>query len=204
VKWTIPAVLLLLLVPFCLAADKKEEKPKSAQSIDELRQQIEKILKGTHTNGVSVAIVHKDGPEWVTGLGMADLASNRSATADTLFRIGSTSKAFASLSILLLADQGTPGTCASRSVSGACAIERCSPSSVPFPPQPPRKVALPCSAGSPVLRHSPTSPARTCPPCGLWPSRTGLDRKTKACWRSPGSRACCFSACAGSQTTQDR
>ena len=105
-KCTVPAVLLLLLVPFCLAADKKEEKSKPAQSIDELRQQIEKILKDTHTNGVSVAIVHKDGPEWVTGLGMADLASNRPATADTLFRIGSTSKAFASLSSLLLADQG--------------------------------------------------------------------------------------------------
>src|SRR6059058_944137 len=30
----------------------------------------------------------------------------------------------------------------------------------------------------------------------------GLDHQTKACWRSPGSRACCFSACAGSQTTQ--
>ena len=93
----IPAVILLLLVPFCLAADKKEERPKPAQSIDELRQQIEKILKDTHTNGVSVAIVHKDGPEWVTGLGIADLASNRPATADTLFRIGSTSKAFVSL-----------------------------------------------------------------------------------------------------------
>jgi hypothetical protein len=37
---------------------------------------------------------------------------------------------------------------------------------VPFPPQPPRKVALPCPVGSPVLRRSPTSPARTCPPCG--------------------------------------
>src|SRR6185312_348099 len=56
---------------------------------------------------------------------------------------------------------------------------RCSPSSVPFPPQPPQKVALPCSAGSQVIRHSPTSPAHTCPPCGLWPSRTGLDRHTK-------------------------
>src|ERR1022692_2575853 len=33
--------------------------------------------------------------------------------------------------------------------------------------------------------------------------RTGLDRQTKACWRFPGSRACCFSACAGSQPTQD-
>src|SRR5581483_3735311 len=59
-----------------------------------------------HTPGVSVAIVHKDGPEWVTGVGMADVASGRAATADTLFRIGSTSKAFTSLSILMLADQG--------------------------------------------------------------------------------------------------
>jgi len=39
--------------------------------------------------------------------------------------------------------------------------------SAPLPPQPPRKVALPCSAGSQVVRHSPTSPARACPPCGL-------------------------------------
>jgi CubicO group peptidase (beta-lactamase class C family) len=109
VKWIIRVVLLFLLTWSCLAADKpagKDEKPKPAQSIDELRQQIEKILKDTHTNGVSIAIVHKNGPEWVTGLGMADLAGNRAATADTLFRIGSTSKTFVSLSILMLVDQG--------------------------------------------------------------------------------------------------
>jgi len=99
---------------------------------------------------------------------------------------------------LLAAHRPFPGTCGSRSVSGACGIERCSPRPVPFPPQPPQKVSLPCSAGSQVLRHSPTSPARACPPFGLWPSRTGLDCQTKACWRSPGSRACCFLACAGS------
>jgi len=109
----IPVVLLAVLTPLCLAADqgadkddKKNEKPKPAQSIDELRQQLEKILKDTHTPGVSVAIVHRDGPEWVAGLGTADVASSRPNTPDTLFRIGSTSKAFASLSILMLADQG--------------------------------------------------------------------------------------------------
>ncbi|MGD1077962.1 MAG: serine hydrolase domain-containing protein [Candidatus Sulfotelmatobacter sp.] len=109
-KWIIPIILVAMLAPLGLAADKaadkKEEKPKPAQSIDELRQQLEKILKDTHTPGVSVAIVHRDGPEWVAGLGTADVASNRANTADTLFRIGSTSKAFASLSILMLADQG--------------------------------------------------------------------------------------------------
>ena len=109
VKWIIRVVLLFLLTWSCLATDKpagKEEEPRPAQSIDELRQQIEKILKDTHTNGVSIAIVHKNGPEWVAGVGMADLASNRAATADTLFRIGSTSKAFVSLSILMLVEQG--------------------------------------------------------------------------------------------------
>ena len=104
----IPAVLFLLLLPICIAADKekKEEPPKPAQSTDELRQQLEKILKDTHTPGISVAIVHKDGPEWVAGVGIADVASNRQNTPDTLFRIGSTSKAFTSLSILILSHQG--------------------------------------------------------------------------------------------------
>jgi len=108
VKSIISAVLFLLMLSVCVATDKdkKEEQPKVAQSTDELRQQLEKILKDTHTPGVSVAIVHKDGPEWVSGVGVADVASNRATTADTLFRIGSTSKAFASLSILMLADQG--------------------------------------------------------------------------------------------------
>ncbi len=113
-KWIIPFVLVAVFTPL-LAADKaadkdkdknKDEKPKPAESIDELRQQLEKILKDTHTPGLSVAIVHRDRPEWVAGLGTADVASGRATTADTLFRIGSTSKAFASLSILKLADQG--------------------------------------------------------------------------------------------------
>ena len=75
---------------------------------------------------------------------------------------------------------------------------KASPSSAPFPPRPPQEVALPCSVGSQVIRRSPTSPARTCPSCGYVPSRTGLRMMPKARWRSPGSRPCCFSACAGS------
>src|SRR5215471_8139986 len=92
----------------------------------------------------------------------------------------------------------------SRSVSGTCEIERCSPQSASFPPQPPQRVTLRCSVGSLVLRRSPTSPERSCPPFGLWPSRTGLDLSVETSRRSLGSRACCFSACAGSSTTQDR
>jgi CubicO group peptidase (beta-lactamase class C family) len=101
----VAALLLAALPAGTFAADKKDE-PKAAQSVPELRQQLEKILKDTHTPAVSLAIVHKEGPEWVGALGLANVAGNQPATADTLFRIGSTSKAFASLSILKLADEG--------------------------------------------------------------------------------------------------
>ena len=106
------AKFILCALIFCqpatvsFAQNKKEEAPKPAQSIKELRQQLERILAETHTPGLSVAIVHKDGPEWVAGLGKSDVATNHATTDQTLFRIGSTSKAFASLSILKLANEG--------------------------------------------------------------------------------------------------
>ena len=104
-RWIMPVVLLSLLVPAGWADDAKEQ-PKPAQSIPELQKQLETILQETHTPGVSIAIVHREGPEWVAGLGLADVASGRAVTPETLFRIGSTSKAFASMAILLLVDQG--------------------------------------------------------------------------------------------------
>ncbi len=104
-KRIIPVILLLTSASFRFAQD-KNDKQQPAQSIAELQQRLEKLLKDSHTPGISVAIVHRDGPEWVAGLGEADVAHHHAATPDTLFRIGSTSKAFASLSILMLAEQG--------------------------------------------------------------------------------------------------
>src|SRR5713101_8294066 len=49
--------------------------------------------------------------------------------------------------VLLAAHRAIPGTCASRSVSDACVIERCSPQSVPFPPRPPLKACCPSLFG---------------------------------------------------------
>jgi CubicO group peptidase (beta-lactamase class C family) len=104
------AAIFCLLSAALVAQKKPEPKPQPAQSIPELRQQLEKILNDTHTPGISVAIVHHDGPkrvdDWVAGLGKSNVAANQPATADTLFRIGSTSKAFVSLSILKLVNEG--------------------------------------------------------------------------------------------------
>jgi hypothetical protein len=107
--------------------------------------------------------------------------------------------------MLLLAHRSSPGTLVQRAVSGECWIERCSPWPAPFSPQPPPKIALRCSSGSSIVWRGPTPPERARPPCGFGPSRTGLvPLRAEALQRSPGSRACCFSACAGSPTTQDR
>ncbi len=77
-----------------------------AQSIVELRRELEKILADTHTPGMSVAIVRRDGAEWVTGLGKSNVAVNQAATEQTLFRIGSVSKGFVALSVLKLVNEG--------------------------------------------------------------------------------------------------
>jgi CubicO group peptidase (beta-lactamase class C family) len=71
-----------------------------------LQAQIETILKRTLTPGAGVAIVGGGGPEWVAGLGLADVAAKRPATPETLFRIGSVSKGFVSLSVLKLQLEG--------------------------------------------------------------------------------------------------
>jgi CubicO group peptidase (beta-lactamase class C family) len=105
-RFSVSLLACSLLVSGCFAQAKKDDTPKPAQSIAELRQQIEKILADSHTPGVSVAIVHRDGPEWIAGLGKSNVAANHATTDETLFRIGSTSKAFASLSILKLVNEG--------------------------------------------------------------------------------------------------
>lgn len=71
-----------------------------------LQTAIESILKEAKTPGAAIAIVSRDKAEWIAGIGMADVAAHKPVTAETLFRIGSTSKAFAALAALQLQEEG--------------------------------------------------------------------------------------------------
>ena len=99
------ATALLLFVAAWSDALGAEDQP-GPKSIPGLQAAIEKVLKETKTPGAAIAIVSRDQAEWVAGLGMADVAANKPATADTLFRIGSVSKAFAALAALQLQEEG--------------------------------------------------------------------------------------------------
>ena len=64
-KKLLSAPILFWLLASLASADDKNPPSKPAQSIPELQLQVEKILKDTHTPGVAVAIVHREGPDWL-------------------------------------------------------------------------------------------------------------------------------------------
>src|SRR6185436_17236352 len=104
---TILALLCQSLSSFTYAQDSVQTKTKPPiETLEQLKAAIEKVLKDTHTPGAGIAIVDSTGPVWIAGLGKADVERNIDADSTTLFRIGSTSKMFASLSILKLQEEG--------------------------------------------------------------------------------------------------
>jgi len=73
--------------------------------IDGLDSIVESAMRQSNTPGVSIAIVGADGV-WLRNYGYADTTLGIEVTSDTLFEIGSMSKAFTGLGILYLEQQG--------------------------------------------------------------------------------------------------
>lgn len=74
--------------------------------LEELKKEIQKILKESQIPGASISLVNREGLIWAGGIGTADLSNGTVVTGDTLFRVGSTSKSFTALSILSLVEKG--------------------------------------------------------------------------------------------------
>jgi len=66
---------------------------------------VEDILSRSHTPGVSIAFINGDQTMFMS-YGYANMEENILVTSDTLFEIGSMSKAFTGMAILLLEDEG--------------------------------------------------------------------------------------------------
>lgn len=99
-------VLVAALVALGLAGPPQGRDAAPPRTIPELEARIREVLARAHVPGIGIAVVTRDSVIWVAGLGTADVASNRPATPETLFRIGSTSKAFVSLLVLMLERAG--------------------------------------------------------------------------------------------------
>ena len=76
------------------------------RSIDELKARIAEVLERNNVPGAGIALVAGDRVVWAGGVGLADRATRRPVTADTLFRVGSITKSFVALALVKLAEQG--------------------------------------------------------------------------------------------------
>jgi CubicO group peptidase (beta-lactamase class C family) len=83
-----------------------EETEKTPENIDQLKRRIADIIKKRNVPAVGIAMIDATGPVWIGALGLANLENQTKANENSLFRIGSTSKMFVSLSILKLVEQG--------------------------------------------------------------------------------------------------
>lgn len=71
-----------------------------------LSREIPKLMRSTHTVGLTIALVDGDRTVWARGFGSADSAAKVPVTADTLFHIGSTSKTLTADAVMQLVEQG--------------------------------------------------------------------------------------------------
>ncbi|MCX8130379.1 MAG: cyclic peptide export ABC transporter [Clostridia bacterium] len=74
--------------------------------IEEVESFIKKQMKAGKIPGLSVAIVKEGKPVYKKNFGYADLKEKRPVTSDTLFELGSTTKAFTALAVLDLKEKG--------------------------------------------------------------------------------------------------
>ncbi len=75
------------------------------RTIDELRARIAEVLARERVPGVAIALVDRDGPQWIGGVGIADTETRAPVTGDTVFRVASITKAIVGLGVMRLVEQ---------------------------------------------------------------------------------------------------
>ncbi len=88
------------------AAEEVAEEVAAPATIEELKSAITTVLEDRDVPAVGIALVDENGPVWIDAIGKANLAEDTDVDADSMFRIGSTSKIFVALSILKLVEEG--------------------------------------------------------------------------------------------------
>ena len=95
--WILALVAAAVATPVLPAAE-----PSDHQAIDAI---LGKTRDAWHAPGIAAAVV-RDDKVYLTGIGVRQLGSDRPVTPDTLFAIGSCTKAFTATALALLVDEG--------------------------------------------------------------------------------------------------
>lgn len=90
----------------CITASLSAESASAMPALDQLLEDIEAARQMLDIPAIGLTLVDKDHILWSGTFGIADRASNKPATKETVFRIGSITKTFTALAALILVDEG--------------------------------------------------------------------------------------------------
>ena len=112
-RWKNVVIIMCLISFFSSLAAQGEPKPVSekelAVMLANFQQYAEKSMPDWETPGMAVTIVQGDDIVYSKAFGVKTYKGNDPVTTDTIFQIGSTSKAFTAALVAMLADEGKIG-----------------------------------------------------------------------------------------------
>ncbi len=97
-------LVAVCLLPFALGAALKRAQP--AERFAEYESVVRRVMTRDQIPGVAIGIVEQGQVIYARGFGYRDVEKRLPVTPDTLFALGSCSKAFTAMAIALLADEG--------------------------------------------------------------------------------------------------
>ncbi|HOW53217.1 MAG TPA: serine hydrolase domain-containing protein [Syntrophorhabdaceae bacterium] len=97
---------IVLLTSGAAGAAEGNTRSEYKQTISTAREAIWKAITSGQGSGATVAVMDRGEIVYSEGIGVADRARNRPVDRNTRFNIGSTSKMFAAVAVLLLVDEG--------------------------------------------------------------------------------------------------
>ena len=100
------SIVFFLFTLFCAAALPAQQKNLSNEKRQAIEKAVASFMSQNSVPGLSAAMVLDGEPLWSEGFGMADLENSSSATAVTLFRLGSISKPISATAVLQLWERG--------------------------------------------------------------------------------------------------
>lgn len=74
--------------------------------LHQLQHEIEIVLNDYNGLRAGIALIRKDQPDWIVGIGNSGTSEDKSVSENTIFRIASISKMFVALAILKLQEEG--------------------------------------------------------------------------------------------------
>jgi len=102
----IPLLLTIILLVVFSALDTPTSAPELQQRLDLLVEQLEQQRQTLHVPGMAIAVVKDDEVILTHGFGIASVENETPVTPETIFAIGSATKAFTSTLVGMLVDEG--------------------------------------------------------------------------------------------------